>query len=123
MSLHKGGIFPYLRSRGLKTFLFSFFRLEAGDTRGYILAYMLTESTRLDRYLDERVLLYSNSERQIRGCRILEFNLRVSSVLTPLRAGQPGTGSTYTPAMPKHAGMTFRHARIIDPQMTGVREI
>jgi hypothetical protein len=37
--------------------------------------------------------------------------------------GPPGIASTYTPAMLKHAGMTFRHARIRDPQMTGVREI
>jgi hypothetical protein len=34
------------------------------------------------------------------------------------QTGPPGTASTYTPAMPKHAGVTFRHARIIDPQMT-----
>jgi hypothetical protein len=39
------------------------------------------------------------------------------------RPGPPGTASTYTPAMPKHARMTFRHAQIIDPQMTGMREI
>jgi hypothetical protein len=37
--------------------------------------------------------------------------------------GPPGTASTNMPAMPKHTGMTFRHALIIDPKMTGVREI